>query len=197
MSVRGTDEARFVFTRFVTSTADNIQNTFLSPVAKSGAIDAITGQAVDFKLASGNVERDAGRGSPFVRFDASLHKAFTVHESVKLELRFDAFNVFNHANWGSFNSNDVLSVLGPSVNRDANGNITGVASDFFSCNSCMRPNGTYAGSNGQTLHLSDLQKGKVSSDLTNPVFGGLGDPAADDPNGIGPRKLQLSFHVRF
>jgi hypothetical protein len=174
-----------------------IQNTFLSPVAKSGAIDAITGDAVDFKLANGNVGRDAGRGSAFVRFDASLHKNFTIHENVKLELRFDAFNDFNHSNWGSFNSNDVLSVLGPSVTRDADGNITGVAPDFFSCNTCMRPNGTYAGNNGQILHLSDLQKGKVSPDLTNPVFGGLGDPAADDPLGIGPRKLQLSFHVRF
>ena len=153
---------------FAPAQCASIQNTFLAPVASSGAIDAITGQAVDFKLASGNVERDAGRGSPFVRFDASLYKSFTVHENVKLELRFDAFNVFNHANWGSFNSNDVLSVLGPSVTRDANGNITGVASDFFNCTSCMRPNGTYAGSNGQTLHLSDLQKGKVSSDLTEP-----------------------------
>jgi hypothetical protein len=182
---------------FAPAQCASIQNTFLAPVASSGAIDAITGQAVDFKLASGNVERDAGRGSPFARFDASLYKSFTVHENVKLELRFDAFNVFNHANWGSFNSNDVLSVLGPSVTRDVDGNITGVAPDFFTCNTCMRPNGTYAGSSGQTLHLRDLQKGKVSSDFLNPAFGGLGDPAADDLNGIGPRKLQLSFHVRF
>jgi hypothetical protein len=57
----------------------------------------------------------------------------------------------------------------------------------------MRPNGTYAGSSGQILHLSDLQKGKISKDMLNPVFGLLGDPGAADI----PRTLQLSFHVRF
>jgi hypothetical protein len=43
-----------------------------------------------------------------------------------------------------------------------------------------------------------LQHGKLSSNLLNgKLFNGLGDPAAVDINGIGPRKLQLSFHVRF
>ena len=123
---------------------------------------------------------------------------------MKIELRFDAFNVFNDANWGSFNSNDVLATMGLSVVRDPNGSIISTAPDFFTCGSacrwgCERPDGTFVGNNGQTLRLSDLQHGKISSNLLagNQIFNGLGDPAAVDVNGIGPRKLQLSFHVRF
>jgi len=76
---------------------NGIQNTFLAPAGASpfGPIDALTGDVVDFKLANGSLERNAARGSPFVKFDASLHKQFTVRENVKLDFRFDAFNVFN------------------------------------------------------------------------------------------------------
>lgn len=161
---------------------NSIQNTFLAPCnpnCSPGPIDFLTGDFVDFKQASGSLERNAARGSPFVKFDASLHKQFTVHENVKLEFRFDAFNVFNHTNWTSFNSNDVLTALGFSFDPN--------------CVNCQRLNGTFAGNTGQTLHISDLRQGKISSDFTNQVFGGLGDPAADD----APRRLQLSFHVRF
>jgi hypothetical protein len=160
-----------------------VPNTFLAPVGANpaGPIDAFSGDLVDFQLESGNLERNAARGSGFVKFDASLHKSFTMPkaENVKLELRFDAFNLFNHSNWTSFNSNDVLGLLPLSPDP--------------ACTSCERLNGTYVGSQGQTLHISDLRNGKVSSDLTNPVFGGLGDPAAVD----SARRLQLSFHVRF
>ncbi len=172
-----------------------MQNTFLAPASASGlgAIDALTGDTVDFKLVNGNAGRDVARGSPFAKFDASLHKSFTMpkYENIKLELRFDAFNVFNHTNLIAFNSNDVLSAMGPSVVTDPiTGAITGVKPDFFTCTGCMRPNGTYVGTNGATLHITDLQKGgKVNWS----PFNGLGNPGADD----SPRKLQLSFHARF
>jgi hypothetical protein len=65
--------------------------------------------------------------------------------------------------------------------------------DFFSCTSCQRPDGTYVGSGGQMLHLSDVQHSKLSKDLLKPILGGIGDPATADI----PRTLQLSFHVRF
>lgn len=167
-----------------------IQNTFLAPVGNSGAIDAITGDPVDFQLINGNLERDAGRGSPFVRFDASLHKTFSMPraENVKLELRFDAFNVFNHANWLGFNTNDVLTVLSPSVTNP--GPLAVVNPDFFTCMGCMRPNGTYVGTNGQVLTVSALQKGGA---INSSRFNGLGNPGQDD----APRRLQLSFHVRW
>ncbi|HJT53050.1 MAG TPA: TonB-dependent receptor [Candidatus Angelobacter sp.] len=171
-----------------------VQNTFLIPGASEctsatvtsfgasclGPVDAF-GDPVEFQLANGSLERNAAVGSPFVKFDASLHKTFNIpgNENLKLELRFDAFNVLNHSNWNSFNSNDVLTAL--PLSTDPN------------CTSCLRLNGTFAGANGQTLRISDLRKGKVSSNFANPLFAGLGDPGGADI----PRTLQLSFHVRF
>jgi hypothetical protein len=54
----------------------------------------------------------------------------------------------------------------------------------------MRPNGTYVGTNGQVLTVSALQKGGA---INSSPFNGLGNPGADD----NPRRLQLSFHVRW
>jgi hypothetical protein len=166
-----------------------MQNTFAPPVGVTftGAVDALTNDPVEFQTITGNLGRDAGRGSPFVKFDGSLHKVFAMPkaEKVKLELRFDAFNVFNHSNWQSFNSNDDTNTMGLDVSPT-----------MFTCTSCMRPDGTFVGSNGKTLHISDLTKGKISKNLLSPatsIFNLLGDPATDD----SPRKLQLSFHVRF
>ena len=172
---------------------NSIKNTFLAPAGASalGAVDSLTGDIVDFKFVNGNVERDAGRGAPFYRLDVSLQKTFKLVKAKKLsfELRADAFNIFNHTNFQGFNSNDVLAALGLSVNPT-----TGTPKpNFFTCTSCQRPDGTYVGSGGQVLHLSDLQHGKVSKDLLKPMFGGIGDPASTDI----PRTLQLSFHVRF
>jgi hypothetical protein len=181
---------------FAAPQCNSIQNTFAAPVGvTSGAIDSITGTPVDFKLVNGNLERDAGRGSPFVKFDASLHKAFNMpkYENVKLELRFDAFNIFNHSNLIAYNSNDVLEAMGIGTLDPAAPAGTG----FFNCNGCMRPNGTYVGVNGATLHLSDLQHGNKigGSPFFTPTITstGMGSPGADD----APRKLQLSFHVRW
>jgi hypothetical protein len=169
-----------------------IQNTFLAPPGASGlgAVDALTGDIVDFQLLNGNVGRDAGRGSPFYKLDASLHKDFKIPrtERVSVELRADAFNILNHANFQSYNSNDVLNALSFSANGAGIPN-----SNFFTCTSCVRPNGTLVGGNGQVLHLADLQHGRVSPNLLSPLFGGLGDPATADI----PRTFQLSFHVRF
>jgi outer membrane receptor protein involved in Fe transport len=188
---------------FSAAQCSSIVNTFVAPANADphGPIDALSGDVVDFQLPNGNLGRNAGRGNPFVRFDASLHKTIGIpkYENIKIELRFDAFNVFNHSNWASFNSNDVLAAMPLSVATDPNGNIIAAAPDFFTCTGCQRPNGTFVGINGQTLHISDLQHGKISSSLLpgQQIFNGLGDPAAVDVNGIGPRKLQLSFHVRF
>jgi hypothetical protein len=172
---------------------NSIQNAFLAPVGASalGAVDSLTGHIVDFQFLNGNVGRDAGRGVPFCRLDVSLQKIFKLAraEKVSFELRADAFNIFNHTNFQGFNSNDVLAVLGLSLDSVTHA----PKSNFFTCRSCMRPDGTYVGASGQVLHLSDLQHGKVSKDLIKPVFGGIGDPATADI----PRTLQLSFHVRF
>ncbi|MGZ4874058.1 MAG: outer membrane beta-barrel protein, partial [Candidatus Angelobacter sp.] len=177
------------------ASCNSIQNTFIAPASASGlgAIDTLTGDIVDFKSVNGNAGRDIARGSPFVKFDASLHKSFNIPraETIKLEFRFDAFNVFNHTNPVSYNTNDVVSAMGPSVVTDPiTGAIIAVQPNFFSCTGCLRPNGTFVGTNGATLHISDVQKGGA---INSSVFNGLGNPGADD----APRRLQLSFHVRF
>jgi hypothetical protein len=183
---------------FSAAQCGSIQNTFLAPANAdpSGAADALTGQAVDFQSLSGNLGRDAARGSGFTRFDSSLHKSFSIpgRENIKVEVRFDAFNIFNHSNLNSYNTNDVLTAMGLSVTTDASGNITGPAPNFFNCTGCQRPNGTFVGNGGQVLHLSDVQHGRA---IASSPFNGLGDPGADDLLSVGPRKLQLSFHVRF
>jgi len=182
------------------SQCQGIQNAQAAPagVTNTGAFDVVTGAPVTFKSINGNLGRDVGRGSPFVRFDASLHKSFSMpkYENIKLDLRFDAFNIFNHSNWNSFNTNDVLNVMAPSVDNIGTSGAV-VKPDFFTCTGCMRPNGTYVGTNGKTLTLADLQKGgKLNwSPFVTPALAstGIGSPGGDDE----PRKLQLSFHVRF
>ena len=185
--------AKCIAAGFPAAQCQSIQNAFAPPVGVTftGAIDAVTGDPVTFSKVNGDINRDPARGSPFYKFDASLHKDITLpkYENIKVELRFDAFNVFNHTNPTLYNTNDVLNVMSPSV-TDAGSASAVVNPDFFTCTGCMRPNGTYVGTNGKTLTLADLQKGgKI---LSSP-FNGLGDPGSND----GPRKLQLSFHVRF
>jgi hypothetical protein len=186
-----------------------VQNTFLAPgqvlgvqctpgLASSclGAIDAITGDVVDFKLVNGNLERNAGRGAAFFRNDVSLKKQFRIakRETLRLELEADVINVFNHSNLLGFNSNNDTSNLGfgvldPTVRPGTTG--------FFDCTNCIRPNGTLVGNSGQVLHISDLTHGTLSKNLLQPAFGtfggSIGDPAFNDE----PRKIQLAFRVRF
>ena len=170
-----------------------IRNTFLAPADASGlgAIDALSGEVVDFPFLNGNMGRDAGIGAPFYKIDLSLHKAFKIPrtEHVSIELRADAFNVLNHPNFQGFNGNNITALLALSLDPK-----------FFTCTVCMRPDGTLTGNSGQVLHFSDIKHGKISPSLLNPVFGakgavdGIGDPTTTD--GI-PRTFQLSFHFRF
>jgi hypothetical protein len=179
-----------------------IQNTFLAPgqvsgvpcvpggpVSCLGAVDSLSGDVVDFQFLNGNLVRDAGRGSPFYRLDMSLKKTFKIPhaEHVSLELRADAFNVLNHANWQVFNGNNITELLTFGALDSA------ASSNFFNCTLCMRPNGTLVGTGGQVLNLSNLTNGKFDSNLRKPTFGGIGDPSSTDI----PRTFQLSFHVRF
>jgi hypothetical protein len=47
----------------------------------------------------GNLGRNAVSGPGMVNFDAALSRNFSIRESLRLQLRLDAFNVFNHANF--------------------------------------------------------------------------------------------------
>jgi hypothetical protein len=63
----------------------------------------------------GNSARNAVVGPGFVNFDAAIHKDFHMwyNENHHLEFRFEAFNAFNHPNWGLPSSNhNVASTFG-------------------------------------------------------------------------------------
>ncbi len=177
---------------FTATQCASIQNTFAPPagVTFTGAVDAVTKAPVEFQFVNGNLQRDAGRGSPFYGFDVSLKKTFKIPrtEHVSFELRADALNIFNHSNFQGFNSNDDLNNVFLST-TGAPGPTNKPAADFFTCTNCARPNGTLVGSNGSVLHLADVQRGKLSKDLLNPLFGAFGASIGD--------QFQFSFHVRF
>jgi hypothetical protein len=161
---------------------------------------------VDFQFVNGNLKRNAGRTDPYYRADMSITRSFRIpwREATRVELRADFFNLFNHTNFQGFNANDVLDALGvpafamqvPQLNPLLPSTGVFVADPGYStgCTTCIAPlTGQYVGSGGQILHLSDLQHGRVSRDLTNPLFGGIGDPGGTDI----PRQIQLSIRVRF
>jgi hypothetical protein len=161
------------------------QTTFLAPAdaSPSGAIDSFTGDVVDFQFVNGNLARNMGRGDPYFRFDLSFIKSFRVvpgHEQMRLEFKLDAFNIFNHTNFLGFNGNNDLNVL--PISADSN------------CRLCLNAQtGRYIGADGRVLTVQDLRNGRVSRDVQNGVFGGLGDPTSTDI----ARTLQLSVRFRW
>lgn len=53
----------------------------------------------------GDVGRNTAVAPGIFIMDAELHKAFVIHEHHQFQLRFEAFNVLNHPNWGEPNAN--------------------------------------------------------------------------------------------
>jgi hypothetical protein len=154
------------------------QTTFLAPADADprGSIDTFTGDLVDFKFVNGNLVRNAGHGSPYYRFDVSFIKAFPIRERMRLELKADVFNIFNHSLFLLFNTNDVLALMAPSTDPN--------------CRVCLNAfTGRYIGADGQTLKIQDLQSGHAPKG----IFGGLGDPAGTDIS----RTVQLSARFRW
>jgi hypothetical protein len=161
-------------------------NTFLAPPGASplGAIDAISGDVVDFQQVNGNLKRNAGRTNPYYRADLSVTRSFRIRERATVELRADFFNVLNHTNFQLFNSAPNTSQLV----------LPAIAAGWENCTSCLNPlTGQYIGSGGQILKLADLTHGRLSRNLLSPIFNGLGDPGGTDI----AREMQLSIRVRF
>jgi hypothetical protein len=50
------------------------------------------------------VDRNSFRGLPNARVDANLAKVIAIHEKYKVTTQVEAFNLFNHSNFGSYNT---------------------------------------------------------------------------------------------
>src|SRR5260370_18404160 len=133
-----------------------IQTTFLAPAgaSSSGPIDSYTGDPVAFHSINGNLVRNAGQSLPIYQFDFSAIKAFTIpgREGMRLELKFDAFNVFNHPEFILNTSNDALSGI---INLPAL-TANGATNPNFNCTAgCINPfSGLYLGNHGAPLNIS-------------------------------------------
>jgi hypothetical protein len=63
-----------------------------------------TGATTDRPVINGVVVgRNTGRGTPVYYVDPFVSRVFPIHENLKLDLRAEAFNVGNHANFVTFN----------------------------------------------------------------------------------------------
>ena len=69
----------------------------------------LTGSSSPFSVPAvdqiGTVGRNTAWGPGFFNTDLSLQKNFPIRERASLQFRFDAFNAFNHINWGNPGSN--------------------------------------------------------------------------------------------
>jgi hypothetical protein len=90
----------------------NSGNFYFNPLAFSNsrllALDQIAqtdAAGLNGQYTEGTLGRNAIRGPGFVNMDLALSKHFKFHERLDAELRLDAFNVFNHANFGNPNTN--------------------------------------------------------------------------------------------
>jgi len=73
----------------------------------------------------GNAGRNILRGPAFAQFDPSIHKAFAITERRKITVGVEAYNVFNHPNFGvPSNTQSPLSVggNGDAIFKNAAGN---------------------------------------------------------------------------
>ena len=70
----------------------------------------------------GTLERNAVRGPKYYNVDASLTRVFPVHERLNFQLRFEAFNMFNHPYFGPtpFNNSPFTLTLSSGTFGNAN-----------------------------------------------------------------------------
>jgi hypothetical protein len=97
----------------------NSGNFYFNPLAFSNsrllALDQIAqtdAAGLNGQYTEGTLGRNAIRGPGFVNMDMALSKHFKFHERLDAELRLDAFNVFNHVNFGNPNTNIFSATFG-------------------------------------------------------------------------------------
>jgi outer membrane receptor protein involved in Fe transport len=65
---------------------------------------------------SGNLGRNQVRGLPVWQIDAALHRQFRLTETVSLQFRAEAFNLFNHPNFGTIQTSLTAANFGQATN---------------------------------------------------------------------------------
>jgi hypothetical protein len=117
----------------------------------------------------GNLGRNSLVGPPFRQLDFSIFKNTTITERLKLELRFEAYNILNHPNFAN--------PIWPNFLSDPTISNTCLSTDVGCANSI--------GSNGRLVHYLPLT---TTADV------GPGYPFMD---GGGPRSLQIAAKFSF
>jgi len=105
----------------------NTGNYFFNPAAFTAAplvaLDGIAqnnAAALAGQFTEGTLGRNAFRGPGFINMDLALAKHFKFFEDkLDAELRMDAFNVFNHANWGNPSGTCSANTCSPITNIDS------------------------------------------------------------------------------
>ena len=77
------------------SVSNRSHTTWFNPAAYANPADGTFG----------NSRRNTLVGPDFANVNLSLAKEFPIHEAIALEIRADAFNMFNHVNWGNPDAN--------------------------------------------------------------------------------------------
>jgi hypothetical protein len=93
-----------------------------TPVASGSGFDGTAGSCVPGTRHFGDEGRNSLIGPPFRELDFSIFKNTNITERLKLQLRFEAYNLFNHPNfanplWPNFLSDPSVTAITP-----ANGN---------------------------------------------------------------------------
>jgi len=123
-------------TRVPDSGATTISGSIFGPLLfNPGAFAAPRG------LTFGNAGRNIVRNPRQTNFDMALFKHFPIHESLALEFRAEAFNVFNHTEWGY--------IAGDAGSAGGNSGLTSYANSV----------GCYAGPNNSANDPSCLSGG--------------------------------------
>ena len=83
-------------------------------------IDAFINTSCFAPAAKGSVGLDSGfnrlRGPGLENWDMSLFKNISIRERMRIQLRLEAYNAFNHTEWGSINSTITFNAAGKVIN---------------------------------------------------------------------------------
>ena len=102
-------------------------------------IDAFINTSCFAPAQKGSIGEDSGyarmRGPGLQQWDMSLYKNISIKERARIQLRLEAYNAFNHAEWGSVNSAAIFNTAGKLINLPTQLGGTGGRFGFGALNS--------------------------------------------------------------